>query len=147
MFSYFYYIIGQFHSDDSHQEKGIYMKKLISVLAGSAVAMSLLVGCGSASLSTPSDSVSGHYELQLHGYPSTKTVHHAVVEAGESMGLIMTEFKSDEIIAERADGDDSATATVIFSSEQVVVKKSEGDIGAKELLESVEELLTDKEGR
>jgi glycine cleavage system protein P-like pyridoxal-binding family len=71
----------------------------------------------------------------------TEAVHDAVMKAGAKSGLKMTEFKSNAIIAEKADGDSSASATVTFTNDKVIIMDESGDIDAEDLLEAIEEEL------
>ena len=117
------------------------MKKMIKIVLASAVSMLLLTGCGSANIQTAEESASGGIELTLQGHTKTEAVHDAIMKAGEKSGLKMTEFKSNAIIAERADGDISASATVTFTNDKVIIMDESGDIDAEDLLEAIEEEL------
>ena len=134
-------MIERFYSYDPHQEKREKMKKMIKIALASAVSMLLLTGCGGGNIQTSADSMSGGIELTLQGHTKTEAVHDAIMKAGEKSGLKMTEFKSNAIIAERTDGDNSASATVTFTNEKVIVIDESGDIDAEELLEAIEEEL------
>ena len=117
------------------------MKKMIKIALASAVLMFLFTGCSGGNIQTAADSASGGIELTLQGHTKTDTVHAAIMKAGEKNGLKMTEFKSNAIIAERADGDNSASATVTFTNDKVIIMDESGDIDAEDLLEAIEEEL------
>jgi len=121
------------------------MIKMIKIVLASAVSMLILSGCGSANIQTAEDSISGGVELTLQGHTKTETVHDAIMKAGEKSGLTMTEFKSNAIIAEKADGDNSASATVTFTNDKVIIRDETGDIDAEDLLEAIEEELKGEE--
>jgi len=117
------------------------MKKMIKIALASAVSMILLTGCGGGNIQTSADSMSGGTELTLQHHTKTETVHEAIMKAGEKNGLKMTEFKSNAVIAERADGENSVSATVTFTNNKVIIMDETGDIGADDLLEAIEEEL------
>ena len=114
---------------------------MIKIVLASAVSMLLFTGCGGGNIQTAEDSISGGVELTLQGHTKTEAVHDAIMKAGEKNGLKMTEFKSNAIIAERANGDNSASATVTFTNDKVTIKDETGDIDAEDLLEAIEEEL------
>ena len=116
------------------------MKKMIKITLASAVSVLLLAGCGVGGTQAPSESMSGGYEVMLKEHTKTKAVHDAIMKAGEEMGLKMTEFKSNAIIAEKI-GDDSASATVTFTNDKIIVMQESGDIDAEDLLEAIQEEL------
>ncbi|MGB6020481.1 MAG: hypothetical protein WBF77_12895 [Sulfurimonadaceae bacterium] len=117
------------------------MKKMIKITLASAVSMLLLAGCSAGGIQTAEESMSGGYELTLKGHTKTETVHDAIMEAGEATGLKMTEFKSNAIIAEKVDGDDSASATVTFTNDKIIIMQETGDIDADDLLKAIVEEL------
>ncbi len=114
---------------------------MIKIVLASAVSMLLFTGCGGGNIQTAEESASGGIELTLQHHTKTEAVHDAVMKAGEKSGLKMTEFKSNAIIAERADGDNSASATVTFTNDKVIIRDESGDIDAEDLLEAIEEEL------
>lgn len=117
------------------------MKKMIKIALASTVSMLLLTGCGGGNIQTSEGSMSGGTVLTLQRHTKTETVHHAIMTAGEKNGFKMTEFKSNAIIVERTDGDNSASATVTFTNDKVIVMDESGDIDADDLLEAIEEEL------
>ena len=121
------------------------MQKMIKLSLVTAATVLLLVGCGGGNTQTADESMSGGTELHLEGHTTNKKLHEAIMKAGESQGLKMIEFKSNAIIAERADGDDSATATITFSKDKIVIMEENGDIDADDLLEAIEEELKGEE--
>jgi len=121
------------------------MQKMIKLTMVTAVTLLLLTGCGGGNTQTADESMSGGAELQLEGHTTNKKLHEAIMKAGESQGLTMTEFKSNAIIAERADGDDSAVATITFGKGKVTIMEESGDIDADDLLEAIEEELQSEE--
>ena len=121
------------------------MQKMIKLTLTTAVAVLLMTGCGGGNTQTASESMSGGTELQLEGHTTNKKLHEAIMKAGEAQGLKMIEFKSNAIIAERANGDDSASATITFSKEKIIIMEETGDIDADDLMEAIEEELKGEE--
>jgi len=120
------------------------MNKVVKIALASTISMFLLSGCGGSNTQTAEDSISGHAELTLQSHTSSKELREAIMEAGEKEGLKMTSFKGNAFIAERIDGDDSASATITFSRDKVVVIPETGDIDADDLLEAIEEALNEE---
>ena len=121
------------------------MQKMIKLSMVTAVAVLLLTGCGGGNTQTADESMSGGSELQIEGHTTNKKLHEAIMKAGESQGLKMIEFKSNAIIAERADGDNSASATITFSKDKIIIMEESGDIDADDLLEAIEKELQEEE--
>ncbi len=121
------------------------MKKMIKITLVTAVSMLLLTACGGGNTQTAGESMSGGAELTLQSHTKTETVHDAIIKVGKEQGLNMTEFKSNTVIAEKADGDNSASATIKFTNDKIIIMSETGDIGADDLLEAIEEEL-EKEG-
>jgi len=118
---------------------------MIKLTMVTAVTLLLMTGCGGGNTQTADESMSGGAELTIEGHPSNKKLHEAIMKAGESQGLKMTEFKSNAVIAERIDGDDSAAATITFSKDKIIIMQESGDIDADDLLEAIEEELKEEE--
>lgn len=119
---------------------------MIKIVLASAVSILLFTGCGGGeNIQTAEDSLSGSVELTLQSHTKSETIHDAIMKAGEKNGLMMTEFKSNAIIAEKADGDKSASATVIFSNDKITIRDETGDIDAEDLLEAIQEELQSEE--
>ncbi len=138
-------MIERFYSYDVYQEKREKMNNMIKIALAATVSMFLLTGCGGGNTQTAGESMSGGAELTLQSHTKTKTVHEAIIKAGEAQGLKMTEFKSNAIIAEKADGDDSASATITFTNDKITIMTETGDIGADDLLDAINDEL-EKEG-
>ena len=85
------------------------MKKVIIFGLATSLSLVLLSGCGGE----PSpESHTGMVEKQDM---TQAKMHKLIKKAGEDAGWIMTEFKSNALIAEKIDGDDSQAVTVKFS--------------------------------
>ncbi len=104
-------------------------------------ALVFLSACGGDNTQTAGESVSGYAVLTLQRDHSLKEIHDAIIKAGEDEKLVMTEFKSNAIIAEKADDDESASATVVFDQKSITIQEETGDINADDLLEEIEEIL------
>jgi len=57
-----------------------------------------------------------------------KTVHNLIVEAGEEDGWRMTEFKENELIAEKTDGDTTKAVTIDFSENYFHLSPKDSDL-------------------
>jgi len=69
------------------------LKKLLSLLALSALALVLSTGC--ASTTNSEEAHAGNYSKLTH-----KQIHDAIMNGGEKAGWKMTEFKDNEVLAE-----------------------------------------------
>jgi len=134
-------MIERFYSYDAYQEKREKMNKMIKITLAATVSMFLMTGCGGGNIQTSEGSMSGGTELTLQSHTKTEAVHDAIMKAGEENGYMMTEFKSNAVIAEKADGDNSASATVTFTNDKIIIIDETGDIDASDLLEAIEEEL------
>ena len=114
---------------------------MIKITLAATVSMFLLTGCGGGNIQTSEGSMSGGTELTLQSHTKTEAVHDAIIKAGEEQGYTMTEFKSNAVIVEKADGDSSSSATVTFTNKKVVIIDETGHIDADNLLEAIEEEL------
>ena len=106
------------------------MKKVIIFGLATSLSLILLSGCGGE----PSpESHTGMVEKQDM---TQAKMHKLIKKAGEDSGWIMTEFKTNALIAEKIDGDDSQAVTVTFN-------KSSYDIDpeSSELNSAIEDAL------
>ena len=120
------------------------MKKLVTMTIATTLSMFLLTACAS-NAQTAEDSISGGVALTLNGHHSNKSIQKAIIKVGEEHGWKITEFKSNAVIAEKIDGDDSASATVTFDDDKVIVRDESGDINADDFLEYLNDALSKEE--
>jgi hypothetical protein len=150
-FDFFYYIIEQIFMYDKYQEKGLKMKKIVSMTLVSAVSTMLLVGCNAKSGAVaPEDSFSGGYEMSLPANVKDAKIESAIKQAGEENGWIMTKFKTNSFIAEKIDGDKSASATISFDDNKLVIMEEESTLSSLDsdidkLQDSILEILKHNE--
>ena len=116
------------------------MKKLLTITLASTLSIFLLTGC-SSNKTTAEDSMSGGIEMTLEGHHSNKSIQQAIIKVGEEHGWKITEFKSNAVIAEKIDGDNTASATVTFDNDKIIVMDESGDIDANALLDDINEEL------
>jgi len=105
------------------------MRKIVTMTLVSAVSALLLVGCNAKSGAvSPEDSRSGGYEMSLPENVKSSAVSSAIMKAGEENGWVMTKFKTNSFIAEKIEGDKSASATVSFDREKLIIVKDASDL-------------------
>jgi predicted small secreted protein len=101
------------------------MKKTIILGATLLLSSLLFVSC-SATSGTDVDAKTENYtkfkEMPL------KKVHTLIVQAGEEDGWRMTEFKENEIIAEKTDDGDTKAVTVDFSQNSFNLSPEDSDL-------------------
>jgi len=102
------------------------MKKIISLTLISSVAVMLITGCGGSS-ARPSeiDPSLNANTLYVHTKNNEKLAH-AIIRAGEASGWTITKFKSNSMIAEKADGDETYASTLKFSDGHIEFENEEG---------------------
>jgi len=111
------------------------MKKLLKLALVPAVAL-LMVSC-SATDSPDADTKTAEY-THFKKKHSLKEVHDLIMEAGKEDGWRMTEYKENEIIAEKFSDDDAKSVTIEFTKEYFYIDPQNGD-----LEDAIEEKLED----
>jgi outer membrane protein OmpA-like peptidoglycan-associated protein len=122
------------------------MNRLIKIGLVSALSAFLTVGCSSgsaepkemneASAHASAESISTSITREL---PS-KEVHKIIKAAGEKAGWKMTEFKRNAFVAEKFDGDDTESVTIVFYKDSFNV-----DPENDELVDAINEALNESE--
>ncbi len=121
------------------------MKNRVKITLVAALSLLLLTACSGENTQTAEGTSNSRSELILHSHTKTKKIHDAIMQAGEESGLKMTEFKPNAVIAERLDGSNSASATIVFNKDKITIMKESGNIGVDDLLEAIEHKLKDGE--
>jgi len=99
------------------------MKHIITLSIASIFTSLLLVGC-SATTSSPEA-----HTGTVHGKHMTQEkVHKIIKQAGEESGWIMTEFKSNALVAEKPDGDASKSVTITFDKHSFDIEPANGEL-------------------
>ena len=99
------------------------MKNIVTLSIVSIFTTLILVGC-----SAKSSSPESHSGTMSNKNLTQEKVHKIIKSAGEQNGWIMTEFKSNALIAEKADGDDSKSVTITFDKHSFDVEPSNSDL-------------------
>jgi len=100
------------------------MKKMVTMTLVTAISTLLLVGCNTTKGAVaPEDSRSGGYEYPLPAHTDKSKLHDAIIQAGKDKGWIITEFKSNALVAEKICGERSASATIKFNGENLAIVK------------------------
>ena len=101
------------------------MKKIL--ILGATVLLSSLLFVSCSSTSGPGvDAKTADYTY-FEDMPLTK-VHKLIVEAGEENGWRMTEFKENELIAEKTDDGETKAVTVEFSEHYFHLTPDDSDL-------------------
>ena len=103
------------------------MNKILSITLISAASLILFAGCGASTGS-----------LQVKTNNNAK-IAHAIEKAGQKAGWKITEFKSNEVIAEKTEGEETVSSSVKFDDGQINFS-NESDTA--DLREAIEEELT-----
>jgi len=104
------------------------MKKILSLGLISTLTLVLSTGCNS----TSGDS------MQVKTYDNEKILH-AIEKSGEQNGWKITEYKSDEVLAEKTDGGDSISSSIKFDEGNI---KFSNSAAASELSGDIEDALS-----
>jgi len=103
------------------------MKKILSLSLISALTLVLLTGCNST----------GGDGLQVKTHDNEKILH-AIEEAGKQNGWKITEFKNNEVIAEKIDNGDAVSSSIKFQEGNIQFSNS---AAASALSGDIEEAL------
>ena len=98
------------------------MKKVITLSILSLFSIFALSACMSTA------SPEAHTGTVEKKHMTQKKVHKIIKKAGEDAGWNMTEFKSNAMIAEKIDGDDSVAVTVTFSNSSYDISPENSDL-------------------
>ncbi len=94
------------------------MNKIMKISSALLLSVFMMAGCSSkeaAPAAGEMSAVDAKYAGATHvGNVTSKQLHHAIMAAGKAQGWRMTEFKNNEVIAEKF-GDDAVTASIKFS--------------------------------
>ena len=121
------------------------MKNRVKITLVAALSLLLLTACSVENTQTAEGTTNSSSELILHSHTKHKKIHNAIMQAGEESGLKMTEFKSNAIIAERMDGANSSSATIMFSKDKITIIEESGKFDTDDLLKAIEHKLQDGE--
>lgn len=105
------------------------MKKLITLGLVSALSVLVFVGCGGAGASAPSSHDAKTAESTFFTKHLTQEkAHKLILSAGEEAGWKMTEFKSNSVIAEKIDGEDTISVTISFDNDSFEIHPENSDL-------------------
>ena len=105
------------------------MRKIISLSLVSALGTLLLVGCGSTNTVTPESINDTHMQsTHISKHLTQKKVHKLIVEAANNNGWETTEFKSNAIIAEKTNGEDTTAVTINFDRTYFELNPTNSDL-------------------
>jgi len=117
------------------------MKKILSLTLISAIALVLSTGCSSKNPNIPAnedlDAKVSADALYVKTHDNEK-IAKAIKKAGEKTGWIITEFKNNEVIAEKLDGEKTISSSVTFSDGHI---EFENGSATSDLRDAIEEEL------
>ncbi len=109
------------------------MKKVIKTSFVLLLAGLFMFGCANSSSGA-------HAEGDSHAKISQKEMHELIMHAGNDAGWLMTEYKSNAILAENVNNDTSISAEIKFSNSSFVIhSESQGDTDSLE--DAIEDAL------
>jgi len=109
------------------------MKKILSLSLISALTLVLSTGCNST---TGDPSVSAD-ALHVNTHDNEK-VARAIKEAGEKNGWKITEFKNNEVVAEKIDGGETVSSSIKYENGRI---EFSNDAAASDLSDDIEDAL------
>ena len=117
------------------------MKKILSVAFISALALMLSTGCSSKGDAKPSNAPANldakvSKEALYVKTHDNKKIAHAIEKAGEKTGWKITEFKSNEVIAEKTTNGDTISSNVKFSDGHIEFSNNEATMDLREAIET-----------
>jgi len=112
------------------------MKKTIMLGLVSVISSFILVGCGGAEVNNPSyDKVKNEHRVFLDRVLTQQKVHKLILQAGEENGWRMTEFKSNELVAEKMTSDGTISVDIKFDNHSFEIDPENDDLS--DILKSV----------
>ena len=103
------------------------MKKILSVVA--VISSIMIVGCSVKDSAQPSSSSMKSSVININNRELTQLkIHKLIVKAGEKDGWEMTEFRGNEVIAEKMEGEESINIIVKFNTETVKLTPEDSDL-------------------
>jgi len=99
------------------------MKNIVTLSIVSLFTTLVLVGCSAANHSPES-----HSGTIDNKNLTQKKIHKIIKSAGEEDGWIITEFKSNALIAEKLDGDNSKSVTITFDKHSFDITPQDSDL-------------------
>jgi len=109
------------------------MKKILSLSLITAFTLVLSTGCNSTH-GDPSVSADALY-VNTH---NNEKILHAIEKAGEANGWKITEFKNNEVIAEKSDDGDTISSSIKFQDGHIEFSNSDA---ASDLSSDIEDAL------
>ncbi len=101
------------------------MQKILITATGLLLSSLLMVSC-SATKGVQIDAKTANFK-HFEKMPLAK-VHKLIVEAGEENGWRMTEFKENELIAEKTEDGETKAVTINFSEDFVNLEPNDSDL-------------------
>ena len=109
------------------------MKKIVSLSLISALTLVLSTGCNS----THGDPSVSEDALYVNTHDNEKILH-AIEKAGKANGWKITEFKSNEVVAEKTDDGETVSSSIKFQEGHIEFSNDEA---ASDLSDDIEEAL------
>ena len=110
------------------------MKKTVILSIVAVIGSIMIVGCSvkdsaqPSSMSVKSENVkSGVIDIKNSEFTQSK-IHKLIVKAGEEDGWKMTEFKEDEVIAEKMEDGETVAVSVKFDTNTVELTPEDSDL-------------------
>ena len=103
------------------------MKKIVTLGLTLALGSLMFSACTPSASNSDSDAQEAGY-THLKKHMSLEEVHNKIKKAGEDAGWRMTEFKENSIIAEKIDGDETTSVTIIFSNDYFELSPENDDL-------------------
>ena len=124
------------------------MKKITKISSAILLSALMMAGCSSKEAVPGTGEMTAgdvKYAGLTHvGHVTSKQLQHAIMAAGKAQGWRMTEFKNNEVIAEKF-GDDAVSASIKFSKHGYEIhSKSENGV-ISDLAEAIKEQLSAEE--
>ncbi len=91
------------------------MKKILSITLISALALVLSTGCGGTTAAPAQKDAKVSTEALYVNTHDNKKVAHAIEKAGQKTGWKITEFKNNEVIAEKTTDGNTISSNIKFS--------------------------------
>ena len=114
------------------------MKKILSLSLISALALVLSTGCNTTAGTPSAHDPSVSSDALYVNTRDNEKILHAIEKAGKQNGWTITEFKSNEVLAEKTEGGNSISSSIKFSHGHI---EFSNDDAASDLSDDIEDAI------
>ncbi|MBU1657604.1 hypothetical protein KKG72_00950 [bacterium] len=104
------------------------MKNIIKMGSASLLSMLLFVGCSAGNSAAVLQEKGATERISINKSLTQKDIHEIIKNVGEKEGWIMTEYKTNSLLAEKINGDTTTAVTINFDTSSFFVSPQSDDL-------------------